>query len=215
MPRKRSFLDALFDAVVVGDVRKARKIAEQIVGRGLSANTALEKMTEAMNVVDKRYERKEYFVVDVAAAASAMQEAFKVLEPHLQVEPAKVVGKVVIGSLKGNVQGIGKNIVAATLRAAGFQVMDLDVDVSPEAFVDTAVKEEAQIIAISILVDETVPFLKDVVALLQKRKLSKKIKIVVGGRAVSEQTLQEYGVHAYAKDAWDCAKKVKSLLSTL
>ena len=214
MPRK-SLLDALFDVVVVGDVRKARKIAEQIVGRGLSANTALEKMTEAMNVVDKRYERREYFVVDVAAAASAMQEAFKVLEPHLQVEPAKVAGKVVIGSLKGNVQGIGKNIVAATLRAAGFQVVDLGVDVSPEAFVDTAVKEEAQIIAISILVDETVPFLKDVVALLQKRKLSKKIKIVVGGRAVSEQTLQEYGVHAYAKDAWDCVRKVKSLLSTL
>ncbi len=214
MPRK-SLLDTLFDAVVVGDVRKARKTAEQIAGRGLSANTALEKMTEAMNVVDKRYERREYFVVDVAAAASAMQEAFKVLEPHLQVEPAKVVGKVVIGSLKGNVQGIGKNIVAATLRAAGFQVVDLGVDVSPEAFVDTAVKEEAQIIAISILVDETVPFLKDVVGLLQKRKLSEKIKIVVGGRAVSEQTLQEYGVHAYAKDAWDCVRKVKSLLSTL
>jgi len=214
LPRK-SLLDTLFDAVVVGDVRKARKTAEQIAGRGLSANTALEKMTEAMNVVDKRYERREYFVVDVAAAASAMQEAFKVLEPHLQVEPAKVVGKVVIGSLKGNVQGIGKNIVAATLRAAGFQVVDLGVDVSPEAFVDTAVKEEAQIIAISILVDETVPFLKDVVGLLQKRKLSEKIKIVVGGRAVSEQTLQEYGVHAYAKDAWDCVRKVKSLLSTL
>jgi len=214
LPRK-SLLDTLFDAVVVGDVRKARKTAEQIAGRGLSANTALEKMTEAMNVVDKRYERREYFVVDVAAAASAMQEAFKVLEPHLQVEPAKVAGKVVIGSLKGNVQGIGKNIVAATLRAAGFQVVDLGVDVSPEAFVDTAVKEEAQIIAISILVDETVPFLKDVVGLLQKRKLSEKIKIVVGGRAVSEQTLQEYGVHAYAKDAWDCVRKVKSLLSTL
>jgi len=214
LPRK-SLLDALFDVVVVGDVRKARKIAEQIVGRSLSANTALEKMTEAMNVVDKRYEGKEYFVVDVAAAASAMQEAFKVLEPHLQVEPAKAVGKVAIGSLKGNVQGIGKNIVAATIRAAGFQVVDLGVDVSPEAFVDIAVKEEAQIIAISILVDETIPFLKDVVDLLQKRKLSEKIKIVVGGRAVSEQTLHEYGVHAYAKDAWDCVKKVKSLLSTM
>jgi len=215
LPRKRSLLDALFDAVVVGDVRKARKIAEQIVSRGLPANTALERMTEAMNVVDKRYERKEYFVVDVAAAASAMQEAFKVLEPHLQVEPAKVAGKVVIGSLKGNVQGIGKNIVAATLRASGFQVVDLGVDVSPEAFVDTAVQEGAQIIAISILIDETVPVLKDVVDLLQKRKLSEKVKIVVGGRAVSEQTLREYGVHAYAKDAWDCVRKVKNLLSTL
>lgn len=124
----------------------------------------------------------------------------------------KVVGKVVIGLLKGNMQGLGKDIVVSTLRAAGFQVVDLGVDVSPERFVDAVVREKAQIIAISISVDGTVSFLRDVVDSLNQKKLRDKVGIVVGGQAVSEQTCKEYGVDAYAKDAWDCAKKVEHLL---
>jgi len=211
----KEILDALYNAVVLGDVRKARKIAEQALDRGVSGDLALEAMTTAMRVVDEKYERKEYFVVDVAAAASAMREAFKVFEPHLQVKPIEFKGKIVIGSLKGNIQSLGKDIVAATLRAAGFQVVDLGADVPPEAFVDAAVREKAQIIAISVTVDETVPFLRDVVDCLQQRKLTGKVKIVIGGPAVSEQTLKEYGIDAYAKDAWDCAKKVRDLFSSL
>ena len=215
MHEVKEILDALYNAVVLGDVRKARKIAEQALDRGISADLALETMTTAMRVVDEKYERKEYFIVDVAAAASAMREAFKVFEPHLQVKPIEVEGKVVIGSLKGNIQSLGKDIVAATLRAAGFRVVDLGADVPPDTFVDAAVREEAQIIAISVTVDETVPFLRDVVDRLRQRELSGKIKIVIGGQAVSEQTLKEYGIDAYAKDAWDCVKKVRDLLGSL
>lgn len=124
----------------------------------------------------------------------------------------KVVGKVVIGSLKGNSQGLGKDIVAATLRAAGFQVVDLGVDVSPERYVDAAVQEKAEIIAISISIGKTVSFLKNVVNHLKQRNLRNKVKIVVGGQAVSEQTCNEYRVDAYAKDAQDCVEKVKRLI---
>ena len=124
----------------------------------------------------------------------------------------KIVGKVIIGSLKGNKQGLGKDIVAATLRAAGFQVVDLGVDVSPERFVDVVVQEKARIIGISISVDETVLFLRDVVNNLKRRKLRDKVGIVVGGQAVSERTCKEYGVDAHAKDALDCVKKVRRLL---
>lgn len=124
----------------------------------------------------------------------------------------KVVGKIIIGLLKGNTQGLGKDIVTATLRAAGFQVIDLGVDVSPEKFVDAAVQEKAKIIAISISVDETVIFLRDVVNNLKQRKLRDKVRIVIGGQAVSEQTCKEYEVDAYARDAWDCVKKVEHLL---
>ena len=215
MHEVKEILDALYNAVVLGDARKARKIAEQALDRGVSADLALQTMTTAMRVVDEKYEKKEYFIVDVAAAASAMREAFKVFEPHLQFKPVGVEGKVVIGSLKGNIQSLGKDIVAATLRAAGFQVVDLGADVPPDVFVDAAVREEAQIIAVSVTVDETVPFLRDVVDCLRQRKLSGKIKIVIGGRAVSEQTLKEYGIDAYAKDAWDCVKKVRDLLGFL
>ena len=211
MPIKE-LLEDLRNAVIVGDVRKARRIAEQVINRGLSTNMALQKLIEAMEIVDKKYQRKEYFIVDVAAAASAMREAFRVLEPHLQVEPAGMKGKIVIGSLKGNKQGIGKDIVAATLRAAGFQVKNLGVNVEPEKFVESALKENAQIIAVSITLDETVQYLGDLIKILEEKGLKDKIKVVIGGRAVSEKTCEEYGIDAYAKDAWDCVKKVKGLL---
>jgi len=209
----KTTLDELFDAVVAGDVQKARKLAERAVNEGVSANVALDKMMEAMRTVDTKYMRKEYFTVDVAAASTAMREAFKILEPHLEVKPANMIGKVVIGSLKGNIQGLGKDIVAATLRSAGFQVVDLGVNVSPETFVTAAEKENAQVIAVSVSVDETVPFLKEVVNILHQKKLNGKVKTVIGGRAVSEQTCKKYGIDAYAKDAWDCVKKVRNLLS--
>lgn len=212
MKEAEELLDELFDAVVSGNVQKARKIAEKAVSQGLSTDAALEKMTEAMRVVDRKYEMKEYFVVDVASSASAMREAFKILQPHLQVKSADVAGKIVIGSLKGNIQGMGKDIVTATLRAAGFQVVDLGVDVSPDAFVDTALREKAQIIGVSVSLDETIPFLKEIVNCLQQKNFRDKVKIVIGGRAVSEKIRREYGVDAYAKDAWDCVRKVRNLL---
>jgi 5-methyltetrahydrofolate--homocysteine methyltransferase len=212
MQKNKGILNELYNVVVFGKIQDARKIAEKVVQGGFSANAALEKMREAMRTVDEKYEKKEYFIVDVASSASAMREAFKILEPHLKVESAEIVGKVVLGSLKGNIQGLGKDIVAATLRAAGLQVVDVGVDVSPEVFVDTAIKEKAQIIGISISVEETIPFLKDLVELLQQRKLIGTVKTVIGGQAVSEQTCREYGIDAYAKDAWDCVKKVKQLL---
>ena len=211
MPVKELFED-LRSAVIVGDVRKARRIAEQVINRGLSVNLALQKLIEAMEIVDKRYERKEYFIVDVAAAASAMREAFRVLEPHLQVEPAGIKGKIVIGSLKGNPHGIGKDIVAATLRAAGFHVVNLGVNVPPEKFVESALKEDAEIIAVSVTLGETIQYLGDLVNILREKGLKDKIKVIIGGRAVSEEICKEYGLDAYAKDAWDCVKKVKALL---
>jgi 5-methyltetrahydrofolate--homocysteine methyltransferase len=215
MHEEKKLLNALYDAVIAGNVQKAREIAEQTVQRRLSINIALKKMKDAMKAVDEKYEKKEYFIVDVASSASAMKEAFKILEPHLKVKSAKVVGKVVIGSLKGNVQGLGKDIVAATLRAAGLNVVDLGVNVPPKVFVDAAVGEKAQIIAVSISVEETVPFLKEIVDLIRKRKLGNKIKTVIGGQAVSKETCSEYDIAAYAKDAWDCVKKVQQLLKVL
>jgi len=213
MQENKEILNELYDAVVFGNVKKAREIADKIVQEGLSANTALEKMREAMRTVDGKYEKKEYFIVDVASSASAMREAFKVLEPHLKVDSAEITGKVVIGSLKGNVQGLGKDIVATTLRAAGLKVVDVGVDIPPKVFVDTAMREKAQIIGVSISVEETIPFLKDLVELLKRSKLTGTIRTVIGGQAVSEQTRLEYGIDAYAKDAWDCVKKVKQLLA--
>jgi len=214
LSKSKAPLNELSDAVVAGDVQKARKLAERVVTEGVSVTVAVDKMMEAMRVVDKKYERKEYFTVDVAAASTAMREAFKVLEPYLKVKPTSVEGKVVIGSLKGNIQGLGKDIVAAALRSAGFQVIDLGVNVSPENLVEAAAREKAQVVAVSVSVDETVQFLKDVVDILRKKGLGGKVKTVIGGRAVSEETRRKYGIDAYAKDAMDCVKKVRDLLKS-
>ncbi len=212
MNNPENLLQKLFEAVVAGNVQEAKKTAEKALKTGLPANLATERLTEAMREVDRLYEQKEYFLVDVAAAASAMREAFKILEPHLEAETGKVRGKVILGSLKGNIQGLGKDIVAATLKSAGFDVVDLGVNVEPEKFVDAAIREKAQIIAVSVTIDETVPFLKDIINHLQRKGLIGKVKTVIGGHAVSEQTCKEYGIDAYAKDAWDCVKKVGTLL---
>ncbi len=205
-------LDELRHAVVKGKVKRAKAIAEQIVAEGLSIDRAVDTLLKAMKFVDQLYEKKEYFVVEVASAASAMREAFKVFEPNLKVELTMAKGKVVIGSLKGNVQGLGKDIVAATLRAAGFHVVNLGVDVTPEKFVKTAIRENAQIIGISISMEETIPYLKDVVDLLKKENLRDTIKIIIGGNAVSEGTRADYGIDAYASNAQESVKKVEALL---
>lgn len=206
-------LEELKDSIVVGNSKKAKRIAELLIDKGISANIAVNKLVEAMKTVDERYERKEYFVIDVASAASAMRESFKVLEPYLEVEPSMVKGRVVIGSLKGNLQGLGKDIVAATLLSAGFLVTNLGVNVTPEEFVKAASSEAAQIIAVSISMEETIPYLKDLVDILDREKLRGKIKVVIGGNAVSEEVRDKYGLDAYAVDAQDCLKKVKSLLT--
>lgn len=209
----RKILEELKEAVVVGNVEKARRMAEYAVNQGIQVGRAVKVLMKAMKIVGVRYEKKEYFVIDVASSATAMKEAFKVFEPHLKPEPYMKKGKIVIGSLKGNIQSLGKDIVAATLQSAGFHVVNLGEDVAPEEFAEAAVREKAQIIALSISMEETIPRIKEVVDLLRKENLRDKIKVVIGGNAVSEQVRRRYGIDAYAVDAEDCLKKVRALLN--
>ena len=212
--KKKPILDELYDAVVKGDIEKAQKLADKSLKEEVSANAALEKMKSALKAVDAQFMRKKLFSADVASAFNAMQAAFKVLEPHLKVKPVDMGGKVVIGALKGNIQGLGKDIVAAALKSAGFQVTDLGVDVSPKAFVAAAEKEKAQAIAVSVSVVDTLPFLKELVGILRQKKLFGKVKTVIGGRAVSEEIARKYEIEAYVSDEWDCVRKVRELLSS-
>ena len=209
----KKVLDDLKNAVVIGNVKKAKKIAEQTIELEIPVNTTMDTLMKAMKIVDERYQRKEYFVIDVASSASAMREAFKMLEPYLEVEPTMVKGTIIIGSLKGNIQGLGKDIVAATLQSAGLKVVNLGVDVAPQDFVKAAVREKAQIIAISVSMEETTPYLKDIIDILKRERLRDKIKVIIGGNAVSEKTCRDYGLDAYAVEAQDGLQKVKALLS--
>ncbi len=208
----KKILGKLREAVVDGNPKRAKMLATKIVDERVAINAALNTLMEAMKTVDELYTKKEYFLVDVASSASAMREAFRVLAPHLEVERTMVKGRIAIGSLKGNIQGLGKDIVAATLQSAGFQVVDLGVDVAPEEFVNSAIRHEAQIIAISVSMEETIPYLKKVADILEEKKLRTKVKVIIGGNAVSEQTCEDYQLDGYARDAQDTVKKVKTLL---
>ncbi len=205
-------LEELEDAVIAGNVQETKRLAERLVSLGVPVDKSVNVLMKAMKTVDERYEKRIYFIVDVASSASAMKAAFKVLEPHLKVESAAVKGKIVIGSLKGNIQGLGKDIVAATLQSAGFQVVNLGVDVSPARFVEAAKQEEAQIIAVSVSMDESIPYLSELVDVLKEQNLRDKIKVIVGGSAVSEEVRKNYGLDAYAVDAQNCVKKVNAML---
>jgi 5-methyltetrahydrofolate--homocysteine methyltransferase len=209
----KEVLEELENAVVVGNVKKAKKIAAQTVELEIPISTTMDTLMRAMKIVDERYERKEYFVIDVASSSSAMREVFKMLEPYLEVEPTLVKGTIIIGSLKGNIQGLGKDIVAATLQSAGLRVVNLGVDVSPQDFVKAAVREKAQIIAVSVSMEETIPYLKDIVDILKREKRRDRIKVIIGGNAVSEKTSRDCELDAYAVDAQDGLQKVKALLS--
>jgi 5-methyltetrahydrofolate--homocysteine methyltransferase len=205
-------LRELNDAIVVGDVQGAKSLARQVLSKGIRVSEAMDMLMKAMETVDEKYEQKEYFVIDVAAAAAAMREAFKIFKPYLEVQPAMVKGKIVIGSLKGNIQGIGKDIVAASLQSAGFQVVDLSEDVTPESFVRAAVREKAQVIAVSVSMEETIPYLEDLAEILRRKKLRKRIKVIIGGNAVSEKIRIDHDLDAYAANAQECVEKVEALL---
>ena len=209
---KTPSLDSLYQAVLTGDTEKARKHAEIIVKEKISPNLALEKMKKALAAADAKFMQKEYVSADVAASFNAMQCALKILEPHLEVKPAGFGGKIVIGTLKGNLHGLGKDIVAAALRSAGFHVVDLGVDVSPEAFITAIEREKAQVAAVSVSVVDTLPFLKELVDLSNQKNLRNKTRFVIGGRAVSNAIAKKYGIDAYVKDEWDCVKQVTKLL---
>lgn len=206
-------LKALKDAVIVGNMKKAKKLSEQVINARIPVDIGVNTLMKAMTIVDQRYERREYFIIDVASSASAMREAFKVFEPYIKVKPTLAKGKIVIGSLMGNVQSLGKDIVAATLQSAGFHVINLGINISPEKFVDAAIQEEAQIIAVSISMEETIPYLRDLKNLLNQKIRENEIKVVIGGNAVSERTRIKYGLDAYAVDAQECVNKIEILLS--
>ena len=197
---------------MAGDVRGAEDLAQQIIGEGIQISEAMDMLMEAMKAVDVKYESREYFVIDVAAAAAAMRKAFKIFKPYLEVQPSMVKGRIVIGSLKGNIQSIGKDIVSATLQSAGFEVVDLGEDVSPERFVKAAVREKAQIIAVSVSMEETIPYLEDLAKSLKKEELRNHVRVIIGGNAVSDKIRADYDLDAYAANAQECVEKVEALL---
>jgi len=166
-----------------------------------------------MDVVGKKFAAHEIFLPDVLLAARAMAAGMEVLKPLLEREDIPSRGKVVIGTVEGDLHDIGKNLVGVMLRGAGFEVIDLGNDVSPEAFVDTAEKEGAALIGMSALLTTTMSTMGRVVSLLQERGLAGRVQTLVGGAPVNEDFARTIGADGYAYDAANAVERARGLVA--
>ncbi|MCS7260003.1 MAG: corrinoid protein [Anaerolineae bacterium] len=206
-------LEAIYDAVLNGDAKKAAAETEAALKAGIKAEDILHKACiPAMAEVGRLFEEGEKFVPEMLISARAMQAAMNILRPELVKADVKTLGKVVIGTVQGDLHDIGKNLVKMMLEGAGFEVIDLGVDVSAQKFVETAREHNADIIGLSALLTTTMPGMKTTIEALKEAGLHGKIKVMIGGAPITQDYADEIGADGYAPDASSAVRKAKQLL---
>ena len=169
-------------------------------------------MIKAMDAVGEKFKNGEIFVPEMLVAARAMKKGVEVLKPHLATGAAGAAGKVIIGTVAGDLHDIGKNLVSMMLESAGFEVIDLGVDVPKEKFVEAyEANPDTKVICCSALLTTTMPALKDAVALINEASFRPNVKVMVGGAPITQAFADEIGADAYTEDAASCAKKAREL----
>jgi len=203
------------EKVIAGDDTEVALQVQQAIAAGIDPGIILnDGLISAMNEVGKRFERGEYFVTEMLMAARAMKAGLEPLQPLLIKTDIKPLGKVVIGTVKGDLHDIGKNLVAVMMEGVGLEIVDLGVDVSADRFVDAA-RAGADIVAISALLTTTMQQMKTVIAALNEAGLRNRIKIMVGGAPVTEDFAHEIGADGYGKDAGSAARLAKELIGAV
>ncbi|MBN1362039.1 MAG: corrinoid protein [Sedimentisphaerales bacterium] len=205
-------LKALADAVIKGDQATAVSITKVALEGGTAPKTVLDQgLIAGMDVVGDRFKKNEIYIPEVLIAARAMKMAMEVLEPELVKAGVEPIGKLVIGTVQGDLHDIGKNLVAMMLKGAGFEVIDLGVDVSPEKFVQEAKTRGVQLIGMSALLTTTMPGMEKTIKALQAAGVS--AKVMVGGAPVTENFAQKIGAQGYAPDAASAVDTAKRLVA--
>ncbi|MBC8460380.1 MAG: corrinoid protein [Deltaproteobacteria bacterium] len=205
-------LEEVYNAVVEGKVDDAIKGVERALDSGIEADDILKKsLTSAMDLVGVKFGEGEMFIPQVVWSAKAMQACMDLLKPHFSISQQSDRAKIIIGTTKGDIHDIGKNLVAIMLEGAGFKVFDLGVDVEPNTFVEKALEEKGDIIALSSLLTTTMLSMRDVVSLAKEKGLSS-TKVIIGGAPVDMAFCKEIGADAYGIDAMDAVRKVRELL---
>jgi 5-methyltetrahydrofolate--homocysteine methyltransferase len=206
-------LKRIADALQQGDEQQVGTLTAEALAAGLPAGEILKQgLVAGMDVVGEEFRKREIFLPDVLLAARAMCAGLDLLKPHLASEGVPSRGKIVLGTVKGDLHDIGKNLVGILLKGAGFEVIDLGHDVAPEAFVDAAVREGAPLIGMSALLTTTMTRMRDVVSLVEERGLRGKVRTIVGGAPVNADFAREIGADGYACDAADAVDRVRALL---
>jgi 5-methyltetrahydrofolate--homocysteine methyltransferase len=205
-------LQQIADSLRNGEDERVAELTQQALDAGLPVKEVLDNgLIGGMTVVGELFRNHDIFLPEVLLAARAMQRGVDILKPLLVGEGVPTAGTVVIGTARGDLHDIGKNLVGIMLKGAGFEVIDLGNDVSAERFVDTAVESGASVIGISALLTTTMTSMKGVVDLLQERGLTGKIRTIIGGAPVSKDFAGEIGADAYGYDAANAVEQVKVL----
>ncbi len=206
-------LTRLADEVRAGEPDAVRALAGEALAAGAAPADVLRLgLIAGMTVVGEAFRRHEIFLPDVLLAAKAMHAGLDVLRPHLAAGGVPTAGRVVLGTVRGDLHDIGKNLVGILLGGAGFDVIDLGVDVPPERFVDSALESGATVIGVSALLTTTMAGMRDVVEQVRARGLAGRVKVIVGGAPVTEAFAREIGADGYAYDAASAALRVRQLV---
>ncbi len=192
----------LYEAILTGDAPKAEAATRAALEANVEpAELLREHMIPAMDEVGRRFECNEYFVPELLIAARAMKKSLELLTPRLAETGAEPAGRVVIGTVQGDLHDIGKNLVASMLEGGGFQVVDLGVDVAPEQFVAAAQQQDGTIVALSALLTTTMTVMKKVVEALERAGLREKTRVIVGGAPITQQYADQIGADGYSDNA--------------
>jgi 5-methyltetrahydrofolate--homocysteine methyltransferase len=206
-------LEQLKQSVIEGNAASAQTLVKQALSEGLAAEQILnEGLIAAMQEVGKMFEIGEYYVPEMLIAARAMKGGLELLRPALTAANVQAIGKIVIGTVQGDLHDIGKNLVAMMMEGAGFEVIDLGVDVSPEKFVEAVKTHQPNVVGCSALLTTTMPKMKATLDALSQAGMRNKVKVMVGGAPVTDKYAIEIGADAFASDASSAANIAKSLL---
>ena len=206
-------LKVIAENLIQGKAPEVRQLVQKAVDEGEDVQNILnEGLLAGMSVVGDKFKKNEFYVPEVLIAARAMKAGMQIVRPLLVAENIKGVGTVVIGTVRGDLHDIGKNLVGMMLEGAGFDVVDAGIDIAPDKFIQIAEEKDADIIGLSALLTTTMPAMKEVVTSLNGSGLKGKVKVMIGGAPVTQDYADEIGADGYAPDAASAADKAKELL---
>ncbi len=214
MQNSEKLMSDLKDAFVNIDSAQVNELLKQAIEMGISPKIIIEKaIRQGADEVGKKYEACEYFLPELVMSGEMMKEAIAFLKPKMQAEGIISSGKIIFGTVKGDLHDVGKNIVISMLSVAGFDVTDLGVDVPPEKFISEVETKTPNILCMSSLLTHTMPELDNVIETLEKEGLREKVKVMVGGRPVTKDYADNIKADSFGKDAYEAVEEAKRLMA--
>ena len=209
-----TILEDIRKSVIEGDLPATQQQVNQAVAEAIPPETILKQgLIAAMSEVGRMFENGEFYVPEMLISARAMKGGLAILRPKLAAANIQAIGKVIIGTVQGDLHDIGKNLVGMMLEGAGFDVIDLGVDVSPRKFVEAVQEHHPNLIGCSALLTTTMPRMKDVVTALKAAGLRDSVKVMIGGAPITDKYAHDIGADAYTPDAASAAARAKQLMN--